>query len=33
MYQPWLTTTDWPVKAFDGNAAKKAPLAFLVRHR
>src|SRR6185369_15090273 len=29
MYQPWLTTTDWPVKAFDGNAAKKAPLAFL----
>src|SRR6516165_12619685 len=22
MNHPWLTTTDWPVSAFDGNAAR-----------
>jgi hypothetical protein len=22
MNQPWLTTSDWPVNAFDSNAAK-----------
>src|SRR2546430_17333844 len=24
MNQPWLTTNDWPVSAFDGNEAKKS---------
>src|SRR5439155_16076075 len=24
MCQPWLTITDWPVSAFEGNAAKKS---------
>src|SRR5262245_22487334 len=24
MNQPWLTTSDWPVRAFDSNAAKNA---------
>mgnify|MGYP003694131281 CR=1 FL=1 len=24
MNQPWLTTSDWPVSAFDGNAAKNS---------
>lgn len=23
MYQPWLTTSDWPVSAFVGKAAKR----------
>jgi hypothetical protein len=24
MNQPWLTTSDWPVRAFDSNAAKNS---------
>ena len=23
MYQPWLTTRDWPVRALEGKAAKR----------
>src|SRR5262245_54212688 len=26
MNQPWLITSDWPLRAFDSNAAKNSPL-------
>jgi hypothetical protein len=25
MYHPWLTTSDWPVSALEGKAAKNTP--------